>query len=83
LRTRRRLLDLTQAEVARACGTGFRHIQKYEAGAAALSASRPLKIAAALQDSPADLLMGLGPSPALSGDHHDAGPSSTVSQPTR
>jgi transcriptional regulator with XRE-family HTH domain len=67
LRARRRFLDLTQAEVARACGTRFQQIQKYEAGAA-LSVCRLLKIATALQISPAALLMALDASPAVSDD---------------
>jgi transcriptional regulator with XRE-family HTH domain len=40
LRTRRRLLNLSQTQVARACGVTFQQIQKYESGLVSLSAAR-------------------------------------------
>ncbi len=40
LRRRRRQLELSQQEVATACGVGFQQIQKYEAGAQIIAAER-------------------------------------------
>jgi transcriptional regulator with XRE-family HTH domain len=40
LRRRRRLLSLSQQEVATACGVGFQQIQKYEAGTQIIAAER-------------------------------------------
>jgi transcriptional regulator with XRE-family HTH domain len=40
LRRRRRLLSLSQQEVAAACGVGFQQIQKYEAGTQIIAAER-------------------------------------------
>jgi DNA-binding XRE family transcriptional regulator len=48
LRQRRRLLGLTQGQLARACGLRFQQIQKYECGATRLSASRLWQLAAVL-----------------------------------
>ena len=40
IRARRRILGLTQAQVAAACGLRFQQIQKYECGDCGVSASR-------------------------------------------
>jgi transcriptional regulator with XRE-family HTH domain len=48
LRTRRRLLGLTQAAVGEACGLTFQQIHKYESGMIMVSASRLWKLANAL-----------------------------------
>jgi len=40
LRRRRRLLGLTQQQLAGACGVRFQQIQKYECGANRISAAR-------------------------------------------
>jgi transcriptional regulator with XRE-family HTH domain len=48
LRRRRRLLGLTQQELATACGVRFQQIQKYECGANRMSAARLWLIAEAL-----------------------------------
>ena len=48
LRRRRRLLGLTQQELAQACGVRFQQIQKYECGANRMSAARLWLIAEAL-----------------------------------
>ncbi len=48
LRRRRRILGLTQQQVAEAVGIGFHQIQKYECGANRMTASRLYKLAAAL-----------------------------------
>lgn len=49
LRRRRRLLGLTQQELARVCGVRFQQIQKYECAANRMSAARLWQLAAALQ----------------------------------
>jgi len=48
LRARRRLLSLSQTEVAMACGVTFQQIQKYEAGMVTISASRLWTLATVL-----------------------------------
>lgn len=48
LRRRRRLLGLTQQQLASACGVRFQQIQKYECGANRISAARLWRIAEAL-----------------------------------
>lgn len=49
LRTRRRSIELTQAEVARACNTTFQQIQRHEVGEHAMSVGRLLRLAEVLQ----------------------------------
>ncbi|WP_372784542.1 helix-turn-helix domain-containing protein [Phenylobacterium sp.] len=56
IRSRRRLLGLTQTQVAEACGVTFQQVQKYESGASAFSVSRLVKLAQALQLPPSDLV---------------------------
>ncbi len=48
MRRRRRLLGLTQQQLAEACGVRFQQIQKYECGANRISAARLWLIAGAL-----------------------------------
>ena len=48
MRRRRRLLGLTQQQLANACGVRFQQIQKYECGANRVSAARLWRIASAL-----------------------------------
>ena len=48
LRRRRRLLGLTQQQLADCCGVRFQQIQKYECGANRVSAARLWRIAGAL-----------------------------------
>lgn len=48
LRRRRRLLGLTQQQLALACGVRFQQIQKYECGANRISAARLWQLAEAL-----------------------------------
>jgi transcriptional regulator with XRE-family HTH domain len=48
LRRRRRLLGLTQQQLASVCGVRFQQIQKYECGANRISASRIWQLAEAL-----------------------------------
>ena len=59
LRQRRRLLDLTQAQVAARCGLTFQQIQKYEAGLVDMSIVRLLALARILCVPAAELLEGL------------------------
>ncbi len=49
MRRRRRLLGLTQQQLAMACGVRFQQIQKYECGANRVSAARLWRIAGALE----------------------------------
>jgi transcriptional regulator with XRE-family HTH domain len=49
MRRRRRLLGLTQQQLANACGVRFQQIQKYECGANRVSAARLWRIAGALE----------------------------------
>jgi transcriptional regulator with XRE-family HTH domain len=55
IRRRRRLLGLTQKEVAEAVGVRFQQLCKYETGANRVSASRLQSIAHALSCSVCDL----------------------------
>lgn len=48
LRTRRRLLGLTQAQVGQACGLSFQQVHKYESGSMMISASRLWKLSGVL-----------------------------------
>jgi transcriptional regulator with XRE-family HTH domain len=48
LRLRRRLLDLTQTELASVCGVSFQQIQKYESGSNHISAAMLWRLAGAL-----------------------------------
>lgn len=49
LRRRRRLLGLTQQELAQACGVRFQQIQKYECAANRMSAARVWQLAELLE----------------------------------
>jgi len=49
LRRRRRLLGLTQQELAEACGVRFQQIQKYECAANRMSAARLWQLAEVLE----------------------------------
>ena len=51
LRSRRRLMGLSQVSLAQTCGVTFQQIQKYETGAVAISASRLWRLASALEVS--------------------------------
>jgi transcriptional regulator with XRE-family HTH domain len=48
LRRRRRLLGLTQTDVAVRCGVRFQQVQKYETGQSRVSAVQLMRLAAAL-----------------------------------
>ena len=48
LRQRRRLLGMTQSDVAAQCGVGFQQVQKYEAGQTGLSAVQLVRLSKVL-----------------------------------
>ena len=56
LRRRRRLLGLTQQQLAGACGVRFQQIQKYECGQNRVSVSRLFQLAETLGVEPAALV---------------------------
>jgi len=55
IRLRRRSLNLTQEQLASACGVSFQQVQKYENGANRISFSRLVQIAHALECRVTDL----------------------------
>ena len=65
LRTRRRILGMTQGQVAARCGLTFQQIQKYEAGLTAMPVARLVALAEELDAPVADLISGV---------HDNAGP---------
>ncbi|MEK7511161.1 MAG: helix-turn-helix transcriptional regulator [Patescibacteria group bacterium] len=66
LRRRRKFLDLTQQELADACGVRFQQIQKYECGANRMSAARLWGFAGVLGVSPQYFYEGLASSRSTS-----------------
>jgi len=60
LRRRRRLLGLTQQQLAEACGVRFQQIQKYECAANRMSAARLWLLAEALEVPVGYFYEGLG-----------------------
>ena len=71
MRRRRRLLGLTQQQLAMACGVRFQQIQKYECGANRVSAARLWRIAGALEVPVGYFFEGLEGAPALPGPTRD------------
>jgi transcriptional regulator with XRE-family HTH domain len=61
LRKRRRLLGLTQQQLAGACGVRFQQIQKYECAANRMSAARLWQLAQVLDVPVSYFFEGLGP----------------------
>jgi len=61
LRQRRKLLNLTQHQLALAVGVRFQQIQKYECAANRISAARLWRIAAVLDVTPGYFYEGLQP----------------------
>jgi transcriptional regulator with XRE-family HTH domain len=59
LRRRRRILGLTQQQVAEVVGIRFQQIQKYECGANRISAARLWLLAKALQSPVSDFYEGI------------------------
>jgi transcriptional regulator with XRE-family HTH domain len=64
MRRRRRLLGLTQHQLAESCGVRFQQIQKYECGANRVSAARLWRIAGALEVPVAYFFEGLAQAPS-------------------
>lgn len=60
IRRRRQLLSLSQSELGQACGVRFQQIQKYECGAARVSAPRIWELAQALDVPVGYFFDGLG-----------------------
>jgi transcriptional regulator with XRE-family HTH domain len=71
MRRRRRLLGLTQQQLAMACGVRFQQIQKYECGANRVSAGRLWRISGALEVPVNYFFEGLEGVPALPGPTRD------------
>ena len=61
LRRRRRLLGLTQQQLASACGVRFQQIQKYECAANRMSAARLWRLAQVLDVPVSYFYEGFGP----------------------
>lgn len=59
IRLRRRSLNMTQEQLANACGISFQQVQKYENGANRVSFSRLVQIARALDCRVTDLTSAL------------------------
>lgn len=77
LRRRRRLLGLTQQQLAGSCGVRFQQIQKYECGANRISAARIWQLAEALEVPVGYFFDGLSEAqhrPARESAHNDSGP---------
>ena len=68
LHRRRRLLGLTQQQLADACGVRFQQIQKYECAANRMSAARLWQLAEALEVPVGYFYEGLGDSATKSRD---------------
>ena len=78
LRRRRRLLGLTQQQVANAVGIRFQQVQKYECGANRISAARLWELATALDVPVSYFFEGLEASVAASSNSEPAsGPTAT------
>lgn len=60
LRQRRRLLGMTQQDLAKACGIRFQQVQKYECGANAMSATRLWQMAQVTNTPVSYFFEGLG-----------------------
>jgi transcriptional regulator with XRE-family HTH domain len=64
LRTRRRLLELTQSQVGRVCGVCFQQVQRHEAGEVTMTVARLLRLAEALDAPLAYFIEPAGDGPA-------------------
>jgi transcriptional regulator with XRE-family HTH domain len=81
MRRRRRLLGLTQQQLADACGVRFQQIQKYECGANRVSAARLWRIAGALDVPVGYFFEGLAGAPSGTPEQAEEGPSGVVIPP--
>ncbi|WP_421790234.1 helix-turn-helix domain-containing protein [Hyphobacterium sp.] len=80
LRRRRRLLGMTQQQLAESVGIRFQQIQKYECGANRVSASRLFELSRSL-DVPAQYFYdGLVPDDEEAGENEDAMAADILSQ---
>jgi transcriptional regulator with XRE-family HTH domain len=68
IRKQRRLIGLTQNQVAEALAVTFQQIQKYEAGLCSISCGRLVKIAEVLSVTPAELITPQEDFPDLNND---------------
>jgi transcriptional regulator with XRE-family HTH domain len=68
LRRRRRLLGLTQQQLASCCGVRFQQIQKYECAANRMSAARIWQLSEILEVPVNYFYDGLAPAQAVGGD---------------
>ncbi|MBL8556006.1 MAG: helix-turn-helix transcriptional regulator [Phenylobacterium sp.] len=59
MRRRRRLMGLTQQDLAAACGVTFQQVQKYESASTRLTVERLWRVARALQVDVAYFFIGL------------------------
>jgi transcriptional regulator with XRE-family HTH domain len=82
LRTRRRLLGLTQAALGEACGLTFQQIHKYERGLMMLSAGRLWKLSNALGVPVSYFFEGL-PSIQSAAKHPSDAPQPPAAQATK
>jgi transcriptional regulator with XRE-family HTH domain len=73
MRRRRRLLGMTQRQLADVCGVRFQQIQKYECGANRLSAARLWQIAGALDVPVSYFFEGLTDKTPASGGSENGG----------
>ena len=60
LRRRRRLMGLTQADIARSCGVSFQQIQKYEKAVVTISAGMLWRLTQALSIDMSYVFEGIG-----------------------
>ena len=71
IRLRRKMLGMSQTELARQIGVTFQQVQKYEKGANRIGTSRLLHICAVLKIAPAWLFQGVaGPAPRSEAGRH-------------
>jgi transcriptional regulator with XRE-family HTH domain len=83
LRRRRRLLGLTQQQLAGACGVRFQQIQKYECGANRISAARLWQLSEALEVPVGYFFDGLSDTPRArerDPERNDSGPGELVAR---
>lgn len=73
LRRRRRLMGMTQTELAKKLGVQFQQVQKYECSAARISAARLYQVAAALKAPVSYFFDSLPPVDVSSGEKTEAG----------
>ena len=86
LRRRRRLMGMTQQQLANMVGIRFQQVQKYECGANRITASRLFELSSALSVPVQYFYDGLSVSPAntqVANDHDDISPEILRQKETR